>query len=488
MNRNQYKANLKRTKKRKPERNRLSAKCYYPDQVEITSFGTATEKEQLVLVDISTIRSQKLRMKKLYKAFPNDITRRWNNKRIEFSERMMNLLAYSFGQGRTNLRSCLGSYFKKKGFANLTIRKKNTGMLFVKNKCVEKEKKRQERKKQKEMEKKLNNNKQKQEKEKGNGNGKEKEKEKEKGNGKGNGKGKEKGKEIETEKTIRNLKSIRQTDQKNLKIENSSFKIRRKTTQFSKSPRNSVHLNDYDVFAEIDQLGSKIGLNSLNDISFLLHSNKNIKIKKEGDNELKDEKNSNNMYINYQCDYNFSSDDLSLDYESDSNTDSSLSVQNKKRNPTTNLGDEKKASNRNVPQKMKNKNNFNCKRNENNSSNGYNNNSNSNSNSNCISENSSSDLEFESDSDQVLDSQSRSPTLKANEFISLIALNSNKKNDYPLDSFNQTKALTKKTLLDLSQYQLYDFGFGDELNSQMILNDIEDEFLSNSFVIDCSEC
>ncbi|KAJ3425314.1 hypothetical protein M0812_27751 [Anaeramoeba flamelloides] len=460
-----------RTKKRKPERNRLSAKSYYPDQVEITSFGTATEKEQLALIDISLIRSQKMRMKRLYKAFPNDITRRWNNKRIEFSERMMNLLAYSLGQGRTNLRSCLGSYFKKKGFVNLTIRKKNTGILFVKNKCAEKEKKKQERKKQKEMEKRLNKNKKKQE--------KNKEKYEDQKN------------EIEIEKKISSLKlkkqhgKRRQLDQNLETDHSSSYKIRRKTNQFSKSPRNSVHINDDDLFAEIDQLSSKFGLNSFSDISFLLSKNVNVKRKSNEKTVIKEEIIPNNISLNFQYDPTFSSDendDLSSNFESDSeldsNSDSCLPLQNKRIDLSSNLGDEKKDQNQfnlNVNTLLKNEKNTitindndNDNDNDNENRNENDNNNNNNGNSDSVS---SSDLEieFESESDSYLDP------------------NPNLKNIGQFNSPNQIETQFNPTILDSPEYKLFDYDSGYGLNSPIIYSDFEDEFLLNSFVIDCNE-
>ncbi|KAJ3438483.1 anillin/rhotekin rtkn [Anaeramoeba flamelloides] len=129
------KKNLKVQKKK--ERNRTSCKSYYPDEVEETTFGTATEEEQLVLIDISCLRKREDRINQLFSFFPNDIIDDYNGGKIEFTARLINLLCYALGQGRTNVRSCLGSHFKRKGYKNLTVRKKNTGMVFVRNGFVE---------------------------------------------------------------------------------------------------------------------------------------------------------------------------------------------------------------------------------------------------------------------------------------------------------------------------------------------------------------
>ncbi|KAJ6239101.1 hypothetical protein M0813_25313 [Anaeramoeba flamelloides] len=454
-----------RTKKRKPERNRLSAKSYYPDQVESTSFGTATEKEQLSLIEISSIRSQKMRMKRLYKAFPNDITRRWNNKRIEFSERMMNLLAYSLGQGRTNLRSCLGSYFKKKGFVNLTIRKKNTGMLFVKNKSVAKEKKKQERKKQKEMEKKVIKNKNNQDK------NKEKYEDQEK--------------EIEIEKKISRLKLTKQLGQRRQRQQNletghsSSYKIRRKTNQCSKSPRNSVHINDDDLFAEIDQFSSKNGLNSSNDLSFLLLNFVNVKRKSKEKKAINEEMNPNNMLLNFHYDPNFSSDendDLYLDFELDLDSDPCLSSQNKRINSTSNLEDEgekkKKKLNINVNTLLSNEKNTITLTDNKNYNDNYNDNGNNNESDNdniSVCDSSDLEIEFGLRTDTDLDP------------------NSNLKNVRKSNSSNQIETQLSPTTLDSLESKFLDYDIVNELNSSIIYSDFEDEFRLNSFILDCNE-
>ncbi|KAJ6228788.1 hypothetical protein M0813_08281 [Anaeramoeba flamelloides] len=141
--------NLKATKKsnyklqKKNERNRSSCMSYYPDEVEETAFGTATEEEQLALIDVASMRKREDRIAKLYTIFPEEIVFSWNKGRVEFSARIINLLCYTYGQGRTNVRSCLGSYFKRQGYQNLTVRRKNTGMVFVTNDYVQREKKEQ---------------------------------------------------------------------------------------------------------------------------------------------------------------------------------------------------------------------------------------------------------------------------------------------------------------------------------------------------------
>ncbi|KAJ3441956.1 protein dek [Anaeramoeba flamelloides] len=130
---------------KKKERNRSSCKLYYPDVIEESAFGAATEEEQLTLIDISNMKKRKDRVEKLYTLFPNEITFSWEKGRVEFSPRLISILCYAYGQGRTNVRSCLGSYFKRKGYHNMTVRRKNTGMVFVREEYLEREKKKQER-------------------------------------------------------------------------------------------------------------------------------------------------------------------------------------------------------------------------------------------------------------------------------------------------------------------------------------------------------
>ncbi|KAJ3449805.1 hypothetical protein M0812_05964 [Anaeramoeba flamelloides] len=148
---NNLKANKKSNYKlqKKKERNRASCKSYYPDKVEETEFGSATEEEQLSLIDVASMRKREDRIAKLYTIFPEEITFSWNKGRVEFSARIINLLCYAYGQGRTNVRSCLGSYFKRQGYQNLTVRRKNTGMVFVTNDYVKREQKKQEIRKRK---------------------------------------------------------------------------------------------------------------------------------------------------------------------------------------------------------------------------------------------------------------------------------------------------------------------------------------------------
>ncbi|KAJ3448585.1 protein dek [Anaeramoeba flamelloides] len=141
-NKTKRKSNYKLQKKK--ERNRSNCKSYYPDEVEELAFGTATEEEQLALIDVTFIRKREDRIAKLYSIFPDEITFSWNKGRVEFSARIISLLCYAYGQGRTNVRSCLGSYYKRKGYQNLTVRRKNTGMVFVTNEYVERERQVQE--------------------------------------------------------------------------------------------------------------------------------------------------------------------------------------------------------------------------------------------------------------------------------------------------------------------------------------------------------
>ncbi|KAJ3432145.1 chascon isoform d-related [Anaeramoeba flamelloides] len=130
--------------KKKKERNRSSCRRYYPDEIEESAFGAATEEEQLALIDVANMRNREDRVEKLYAIFPNEIVFSWEKGRVEFSARLINILCYAYGQGRTNVRSCLGSYFKRKGYHNMTVRSKNTGMIFVQEKYIEREKEKQE--------------------------------------------------------------------------------------------------------------------------------------------------------------------------------------------------------------------------------------------------------------------------------------------------------------------------------------------------------
>ncbi|KAJ6247184.1 microtubule-associated protein [Anaeramoeba flamelloides] len=155
------KKNLKVQKKK--ERNRTSCKSYYPDEVEEITFGTATEEEQLALIDISCMRKREDRIKQLFSFFPNDIMGDCNGEKIEFTARLINLLCYALGQGRTNVRSCLGSHFKRKGYRNLTVRKKNTGMVFVQKGFVEEKVKKDKKQKQKQKQEQEQEQEQKQE-------------------------------------------------------------------------------------------------------------------------------------------------------------------------------------------------------------------------------------------------------------------------------------------------------------------------------------
>ncbi|KAJ6236550.1 hypothetical protein M0813_27939 [Anaeramoeba flamelloides] len=118
----------------KPKRvgTRANRNSYKANKCEIKAFNSCTDKEKAYLDNLSYIKTNKKRFTFLTKNFATEFSNEDDS--ITISSRLINLLCFTFRQGRSNVRRSITNYYIEKGYFNNTPRN-SKGIVFTKLSC-----------------------------------------------------------------------------------------------------------------------------------------------------------------------------------------------------------------------------------------------------------------------------------------------------------------------------------------------------------------
>ncbi|KAJ3441017.1 hypothetical protein M0812_13020 [Anaeramoeba flamelloides] len=118
---------------RPPKRkgNRANKNSYVPNDLETKSFFECTPTQKLALSRIKEMKLNRQRFVEIENYFADHITKTENNESVTLNAKLINLLCYGLGQGRSNVRKNIGNFYQRSGLYNVTPRE-HKGMVFNK--------------------------------------------------------------------------------------------------------------------------------------------------------------------------------------------------------------------------------------------------------------------------------------------------------------------------------------------------------------------
>ncbi|KAJ3442282.1 hypothetical protein M0812_12016 [Anaeramoeba flamelloides] len=111
--------------------NRANKDSYVPSKLEIKSFEECTPTQKLALNRIKKMKLNRQRFVEIEKYFDDQISKSENKESVTLSAKLINVLCYGLGQGRSNVRKNIGNYYQRSGLINVTPRE-HKGMVFNK--------------------------------------------------------------------------------------------------------------------------------------------------------------------------------------------------------------------------------------------------------------------------------------------------------------------------------------------------------------------